>query len=680
MIPAAPTVPSASRAAPARAPGGRRAIALASGAVVACAAATLGLGVELNRTRLALQADGVLEFNFVQQLDHDFDALAHALADRLRADPADAALVAATEAAWRTRFDVLWSAVVTIDPAWAGEVLDAPEGYASVAGMRRFVNGLDADLAAGPPELARLETARRDARALSGEVYEVGLAMYQAKGALRDRVSERLDRLSLALWFSGGGFALAGLALFVLLWRATRRAERLVDETREARDRLDAARVELTDTDLARRSQSRFLAQATHDLRQPLQALQYYLAALEAHVPGTRGRDILARIGRSTDAAHRLLTELLDISKLDAGVLEAHRAPTELSEVLGRLHDSMRPQAEARGLDLVVERTELVVDTDGLLLGRILGNLLSNALAYTREGRVTVGVERVAPAGPDGSGGPGEPGRVVVAVEDTGIGIPAHEREAIFDEYYRLDGPDRDPERGIGIGLAIVRRLARLLDIPVRVESEPGRGTRFELALPLADVDPDAPARGRAAPGDPDRAATGTTTGTTTGTGTGAGAGAGAATGTVRPGVGPEGLAGLVVLVVDDEPDVLAATATLLGQQGCRVLAAGDADEAIGRLVTTGLVPDLVLADHRLRDGRTGVEAIERVRDEVNREVPALVVTGDTAPARLREAAASGLPLLHKPVDAARLFEALRADVRAGATATAPAAVPSVGA
>ena len=660
MSPTAPALPGppASGAAPARVPGSRRAIALASGAVVACAAATLGLGVELNRTRLALQADGVLEFNFVQQLDHDFDAFAHAVADRLRADPADAALVAATEAAWRTRFDVLWSAVVTIDPAWAGEVLEAPDGHASVAGMRRFVDGLDADLAAGPPGPARLEAARRGARALSGEVYEVGLAMYQAKGALRDRVSERLDRLSLALWFSGGGFALAGLALFALLWRATRRAERLVDETREARDRLDAARVQLTDTDLARRSQNRFLAQATHDLRQPLQALQYYLAALEAHVPGTRGRDILARIGRSTDAAHRLLTELLDISKLDAGVLEAHRAPTELSEVLERLHDSMRPQAEARGLELVVGRTELVVDTDGLLLGRILGNLLSNALAYTREGRVTVAVERVATPDPAGPHGPAEPGRVVLAVEDTGIGIPAHEREAIFDEYYRLDGPDRDPERGIGIGLAIVRRLARLLDIPVRVESEPGRGTRFELALPLADVDADASPRRRAA--------------------------SGAATATFGPGVGPEGLAGLVVLVVDDEPDVLAATATLLGQEGCRVIAAGDADEAIERLVATALVPDLILADHRLRDGRTGVEVIERVRDEVNREVPALVVTGDTAPARLREAAASGLPLLHKPVDAARLFEAVRADARAGASAGprigVPADAPPVGA
>ena len=603
---------------------------LAAAAVVLCAATAIGLGVQLGRTRHALQADGVHEFNFIQQVDHHLDALAHALDDRDHVGAGDARAAEEAERAWRLRLDILHSAVFAAGVDWGGSLLAEPEGRELVDRVRALVERIDAGSAR--PPAARLRAHALEARALSAEVHAAGVAMYQAKTRLRDAIGERLDRLSRGLWLSAAGFLFAGTALVALLALASARARHVVRDVIETQRQLEAAHDELTDGDLARESQNRFLAQATHDLRQPLQALQYYLAALDAHVEDGRGREILVQIGRSTHAAQRLLAELLDISKLDAGVLEAHRRPTDLGELLARVTAGARGEAEARGLAFEVDDTDAWVDTDGSLLERILANLVANALAYTREGTVRIEVTGGAAAAPGTAADRPADRFVAVAVADTGIGIPSAEREAIFDEYYRLDGPDRDPERGIGIGLAIVRRLARLLDIPVRVDSEVGRGTRFELRVPCAAAAPPGPvavAAREALPG---------------------GAGGGAT------------LAGLAVLVIDDEPEVRASVTALLEQQGCTVLAAAGVGEALDRIVDAGLVPDLVVADYRLGDGVTGVDAIERVREEVNEEVPAIVVTGDTAPERLREAAASGLPLLHKPIDAARLFAAMRAN------------------
>ncbi len=616
----------------------RAKIMFAAAAVVACAAAAAVLVVQLNRTRLTLQADGVLEFNFVQQLDHDFDVLAHALADRLLAAERNApdAELRRLDRAWHTRFDVLYSAAVTIDSSWAGTLLHDAATPATLARARRYIDAVDARLVSNEADARTPEgrdwryRAMLEARELSREVYDIGLAMFLTKAGLRDDVSHRMDWLTRALWFFGASLLAAAAALGLLLRRSTQRTMVLFEEARSAQQQLESALSELTDGDLARKGQNRFLASATHDLRQPLQALQYYLAALYPHVGSERGLEIVSQVVRSTDAAQRLLTELLDISKLDAGVLEARRSPTDLDALLERLHDELRPEAEARGLRLSVTLPGVWVDTDGSLLERILRNLLANALAYTREGGVTLDARPVPASSPAlrDAGAHGGTDRVVVSVSDTGIGIPPAEREAIFDEYYRLDAPGRNPDRGIGLGLAIVRRLARLLDIPMHIESEVGRGTRFELTLPRTAGS--VAARAASAPGA-----------------------------RIDRSHGADAVAGLVVLVVDDERDVREGIVALLEQQGCTVLAAASVEESLARLVESELVPDLIVADYRLQHGRTGVEAIERVREEVNEDVPALVVTGDTSPDRLREAAASGLPLLHKPVDATRLFEAM---------------------
>ena len=249
--------------------------------------------------------------------------------------------------------------------------------------------------------------------------------------------------------------------------------------------------------------------------------------------------------------------------------------------------------------------------TDRVLLERILGNLVSNAIRYTRHGHVALCARR-------------RDAHVVITVEDTGPGIPEREREAVFDEYYQVDLPSAERGHGLGLGLSIVHRLARLLELELTVESS-SEGTSFELLVPLGDE------RAVATP-SPESA---------------------------QPRFDGVHFDGLTVLVIDDDRDVRDGMHLLLEQRSCRVMAAESAREARAAIVAEEAIPDIVVADYRLRDGQTGDDAIAEVREEVNEDVPALIVTGDTSPDRLREASASGFRLLNKPVVPEELFDAI---------------------
>ena len=355
----------------------------------------------------------------------------------------------------------------------------------------------------------------------------------------------------------------------------------------------------------ANRAKSTFLAAASHDLRQPVHALGLFAATLRGTVLSSEGLRLLDQIEASIGALDGLFAALLDISRLDAGTVEVSPRAFAIAPLIARLCREHLAEAEAKNLRLRWHGGDAVLHSDPVLIERILRNFIANGLRYTETGGVLVACRRRG-------------GHALLQVWDTGIGIPAELQDRIFEEYVQIGNPQRDRAKGLGLGLAIVRRLARLLGQRVTLRSIPGQGSCFEITVPLA----------RSAP-EPDEAET----------------------------IAPAPGRGLVV-VVDDEGPIRLGTVQLLRVWGYEPVAAASLEDALRELARRPR-PDLVICDYRLRNGESGIDAIEGLRREYRSPIPAMLVTGDTAPERLAEARRSGLLLLHKPVPNARLRAAV---------------------
>lgn len=360
-------------------------------------------------------------------------------------------------------------------------------------------------------------------------------------------------------------------------------------------------------------AKSRFLAATSHDLRQPVHAISLYVGALTRFVKDEEGLRILQRLQGSVRALDGLFEALQDISKIDAGVVPVQRRAFPVRQLFEAMDMQFRAAAELKGLALDIEPGNLVIESDRAQLERILANLVSNAIRYTRDGGVRLR------AAEDGE-------FAILSVRDTGVGIAPEDRDAIFEEFVQLGNPERDRNKGLGLGLAIVRRLADLLGHAVALDSTPGRGSEFTVRVPRVRAD------AAFEPAEPH---------------------------TQSPTADTGRLPGSFVLVIDDERDVLDAMTIVLEQAGAYVLTAGSGAEAVEKIAREDRLPDVVVSDLRLRGGETGILAVSRVRQAIGEPVPALLVTGDTAPERVAEAAASGLVLLHKPLRPDRLTAAL---------------------
>ena len=367
-----------------------------------------------------------------------------------------------------------------------------------------------------------------------------------------------------------------------------RRRERELRETRDAAERASAAK-------------TRFLAAASHDLRQPLQAGIIFLDLLANRNRDPALTELINRTAQSLNALQDLLNSLLDISKLDAGIIEPDPRDFAIAPLLELMAGEFTPLARARSLNFRMVTTQAVVHSDPHLLERILRNLVANAVRYTESGRILLGCRRAG-------------SRLRVQVLDTGIGIPDEQLRSIFEEFYQLGNQARDRRQGLGLGLAIVDRLAKLLGHEIGVRSAPGRGTMFEVIMPLGQ-----PAAGRPA-------------------------GALALPDEDLP------LSAGMIAVIDDDPHILQAFQLSFEAMGFDVVIADSAEQALNRLERQAQPPDAILADYRLQDGKTGNEAIHRLRQYYGRTIPGILITGDTSPDRLKEAKESGFYLLHKPV------------------------------
>jgi Na+/proline symporter/signal transduction histidine kinase/CheY-like chemotaxis protein len=391
--------------------------------------------------------------------------------------------------------------------------------------------------------------------------------------------------------------------------------QRVTERTAE----LEASRAEAEAANLGK---TRFIAAASHDLLQPLHAARLFTAAMIDRDPGN---DLGGKIDTSLGAVESLLDALLDISKLDAGAFRPEKRPFALQPMFESLATAFAPVAARRGAELVVVPTQAFVSTDPAFLRRILQNLLSNALRYGRaEGRparVLLGCRRVG-------------NNLRIEVKDNGPGIAADKQAIIFDEFVRLQVEDDAPreERGLGLGLAIVDRIARMLDLPIGLASAPGQGSTFSVSVPRV---PAVVATPVAAP---------------------------------VPQPTPSVEAESFVLCIDNEARVREAMATLLGGWGCRVAAAASQDEALALVARAGRLPDLVLADLHLDDVSEnrpdGLEVVEALRRAWGRAVPAALVTADRDPTLRLRARARQVELLHKPVKPAALRALLRLSER----------------
>ena len=370
----------------------------------------------------------------------------------------------------------------------------------------------------------------------------------------------------------------------------------------------DIAEREREIAERANLAKSSFLAAASHDLRQPVHALGMFVGALHAVPMAPEGRRIVEQIEASTMAMDGLFSALLDLSRLDAGVVAVEERAFAIGPVMERLCRDHREEAKAKGVSLVSKRCSAIVWSDPVLIERVLRNLVSNAARYTDRGRIVVGCRRRGAA-------------IAIQVLDTGPGIPPDQQERVFQEYTQLGNPERDRTKGLGLGLAIVRRLANLLECRLTLHSEPGRGSLFEVTIPLA-ADQSAVAE-------------------------------------LGPTVASAAMGRGLVVVIDDEPAIRDAASSLLTGWGYDAVAVGGGDEAIERLSIHPAKPALILCDYRLREGESGLVAVGRIRAEYNEAIPAILITGDTAPDRLAEAEASGLLLMHKPISNGKLRAAI---------------------
>jgi two-component system, sensor histidine kinase and response regulator len=372
-----------------------------------------------------------------------------------------------------------------------------------------------------------------------------------------------------------------------------------ITQAKTAEAELQLAKAEAERASLAK---SKFLAAASHDLRQPVQSLTLLLSMIKRQVADKpKAAEGVKLAEAALKGLSGLLTGILDISKLEAGVVEPCVESVDVGQLIERLAAEYRPRAAESGLSLRLAPCSLRARADREMVERILRNLLENALRYTPQGDILLGVRRR-----------GE--NVRLDVIDTGIGIAANKQTEIFEEFRQLNNPARDASQGLGLGLAIVARLARLLGAVVEVASQPGRGSRFSLVLPR---DRDGPA--------------------------------------AMPVKSALDDCGGRILVIEDNSGLRQAYEMMLNEWGYTTFAAATGEEAIARAEQEKWRLDAIVADHRLGPGLTGAEAAAEIACRAGRDFPTLIVTGDTASKRIAEIHASGFAMLHKPVEAADL-------------------------
>src|SRR5271166_1648010 len=384
-----------------------------------------------------------------------------------------------------------------------------------------------------------------------------------------------------------------------------------VTERRRTAEALSAAKRQ---AELASVAKSRFLAAASHDLRQPLQTLALLQGLLDRAVSGEKERKYVARIGETLTAMTGMLNTLLDINQIEVGSVKPEIADVPVNEVFDRLREELTYHAQAAGLALRVVPCALSVRSDRGLLEQMIRNLISNALKYTQRGRVLLGCRR-------------RQGKLRIEIWDTGIGIPESELQAIFEEYHQVDNVARQRSHGLGLGLSIVKSLGELLGHPIRVRSLKGKGSVFSIEVPLQPSGHSSGADRHPRASDDAPAQTATRTG--------------------------------AILIIEDDPEVREHLKLFLDEEGYAISTAVDGPAALEAVARGTMRPDLVLADYNLPNGINGVQVSEKLSQVLDRRIPFIILTGDISIETLRDIALHDCVHLNKPVKLGELTRAI---------------------
>ena len=403
----------------------------------------------------------------------------------------------------------------------------------------------------------------------------------------------------------GYGSVICLMTIIFLGWRIYQNSIRTLTLQHENTTLMGDLKAESLALAKANKDKSRFLAAASHDLRQPLHTSSLLLGILQEELTTKNQKDRLKNLKQAVEAQTELLNALLNVSQLDAGIVKANPAHIQLNNALTELENEFKPEAAEQDRELAVEKTDLIALTDKVLLQRILRNLLTNAFRHTKACPINLGVQRTEK-------------HINIYIKDSGPGISEQETDNIYSEFYQLNNPERDRNKGLGLGLSIVKRLCDLLDHPISMESTLNVGTCFTITVPH---------------GQSEKVKHKQTNSTFD---------------LNLP------IAGHHIMVVDDEKGVIDAMRVAVEQWSCQFSFAYSVEDAL-TLIKAGETPDMLISDYRLPNEQTGLNCIKSIRAALNEDIPALLISGDTDPEILTLISDSQLNCLHKPVKFAQL-------------------------
>ncbi len=392
-------------------------------------------------------------------------------------------------------------------------------------------------------------------------------------------------------------FIMANLAFSLIM---NRNVSESIQLRFENLDLLNNLELQKNIAEKANTEKSRFLAATSHDLRQPLHAMDLYLGALKNLLTEKEQFELLNKGLQSSAALSELLAALMDVSRLDAGDVAVNRAVVNIDLLMQAICDEYQEKANRQGMVIDCQSSKLQVDSDELMLGRMLRNLVNNACSHSAGSHIVLGAKKVDE-------------QVVISVCDDGVGIAEPQQQQVFSEFYQLNNPERDRSKGLGLGLAIVKRLAGLLQHELKLESAAGEGCCFKLQLPFIDM---------------------------------------AENSVIDMEVAADlDVSGLFIIMVDDEADIRSAMRTLLLQWGCELLMADSLQSLQQELDKLPYpTPDMLLCDYRLRENQTGLDVVIAMRQYFKVKLPALIISGDTDKVIEEKTVEQGCEVLHKPV------------------------------
>jgi signal transduction histidine kinase/CheY-like chemotaxis protein len=567
--------------------------------------------IESLQTRSTSYVPGT--FSSLNEIDYSLDNLSFALSQYHQAKTVGDSSSEIWKIKYIDQFNIVWGNLQVFRPVFR----DNPDAESQVEQFRLDASSFLNDYESLFNELHSLSNIEISAlisetKSLRDAVHDLNQQYFRQSLNYKDNWLEQTKSLNNLLWVVSGVLFVAASALVGLLFISNMRKQALVHEAQQAREELSIKMDELRSGRAEQKAKDSFLAAASHDLRQPLHALGLFLGSLGPHVKNDKGHQTLQEAIQCSNNLQTLFNSMLDLSRLDAGVIKADKSDFDISQLVHSIVTEFLAKANKASIDFHVDVDSVIVNTDPTLLGRIIRNLIDNAIKHSNANNINISVRN-----------PGQ-GKVFLHISDDGRGIPTAEQKQIFDEYYQIEKQIPDDSKGLGLGLSIVKRMADLLAMNVELKSAPGVRTEFILNLQAGDA---------AAVQHIDN--------------------------TFDIEVTNPLLSDTCIAVIDDDEKILLAMTTMLANMDLQAITARSADELIDKIIETDTYPKLIVADYRLLKGKTGDQAIVQVRRALNLGIPGILVTGDISPVRVAEAAKSEFELLHKPVQPNQLMSCI---------------------